>query len=138
MLSGGCLCGAVRYSIATTLKRITHCHCSMCRKQHGAAFATYAMIGSKHVSIDDAGGQLRTYTSSPGVSRQFCGVCGSSLFWHTDAAPKLIDVALGTLDDDPDKTAFAHIFVASKAPWYEITDALPQYPESTPDPERAS
>jgi hypothetical protein len=110
----------------------------MCRKQHGAAFATYALIGRKHVSIDDAAGKLQSYASSPGVCRQFCGVCGSTLFWQTEATPKLIDVALGTLDDDPKAAAFAHIYVASKAAWYEITDALPQYAESTPEPDSSS
>ena len=109
MLRGRCLCGAVTYSIATSLKRITHCHCSMCRKQHGAAFATYALIGREHVTIADAGGRLRSYRSSPGMFRQFCGECGSTLFGHAAATPQLIDVALGTLDDDPEKGAFAHI-----------------------------
>jgi hypothetical protein len=132
------LCGAVRYGIATTLKHITHCHCSMCRKQHGAAFATHAAIGTKHLRIEDARGKLRSYMSSPGITRQFCADCGSSLFWKSADFPKIIGVAIGTLDDDPHCEAFAHIFVASKAPWFPITDALPQYAESTPDPESAS
>ncbi|HMJ12094.1 MAG TPA: GFA family protein [Polyangiaceae bacterium] len=134
MLSGGCLCGAVRYRITTNIKYITHCHCSMCRKQHGAAFASYALIGSKHVQIEDAEAQLCTYASSPSASRRFCGRCGSSLFWQQDSTPQLIDVALGTLDDDPVHRADAHIFVASKAPWFEITDDLPQYEALMPDP----
>jgi len=134
MPSGSCLCRDVRYRIGTSLKWITHCHCSMCRKQHGAAFATYATVGSKHVAIDDPHGRLVKYRSSETVDRTFCGRCGSSLFWQRVAVPKLVDVAVATLDDDLGHAPDAHIFVGSKAGWWHIDDDLPQHPESAPEP----
>jgi hypothetical protein len=132
MLQGGCLCGDVTYRIATTLKWITHCHCSMCRKQHGAAFATYASLGRKHLEIQDPKGRLTRFRSSAGVARAFCSRCGSSLFWEHDDAPGLVSVALGTLDSDPGHAPDAHIFAASKASWWRIEDGLPQHPEGAP------
>lgn len=132
MLQGGCLCGDVAYEIGTTLKWITHCHCSMCRKQHGAAFATYASVGRKHVAVRDPSARLTRFRSSAKVVRTFCGRCGASLFWEHDDAPGILDVALGTLDSDPDHPPDAHIFVASKASWSRIDDDLPRHPESAP------
>jgi len=134
MPEGGCLCGEVRYRIASPLRWITHCHCSMCRKQHGAAFATYATIGLKHFELLDPSARLVRYRSSEQVVRSFCGRCGSSLFWERVDAPKIINVAVGTLDGDPEHTADAHIFVASKAPWWHIDDSLPQYLAEPPIP----
>ena len=127
MLEGRCLCGAVAYTIGTTIKWATHCHCAMCRRQHGAAFATYATVGRKHVQITDREGALRSYASSEHVRRSFCGRCGSSLFWEDARLPKLIEVALGTLESDPGHRPDAHIFVTSRAPWWDIDDDLPQH-----------
>jgi hypothetical protein len=68
-------------------------------------------------------------TSSRGVTRTFCRQCGSNLQFISDKRPSTLAIALGTLDDDPGIQASLHIFVASKAPWFEITDALPQHAE---------
>lgn len=97
---GSCLCGAVRYRVNGALKAFTHCHCRKCQKAHGAAFATYASAPVSSVSIESDTGVLKGYESSPGVIRQFCGQCGSSLFW-SDARGGFSDwvsVAVATLD----------------------------------------
>ena len=70
------------------------------------------------------------YRSSPGVERTFCSRCGSTLQFISEKSPGIVDVALGVLDDDPGIRVAHHIFVASKAPWFEITDGLPQHAES--------
>jgi hypothetical protein len=125
VLTGSCLCGGVRFEIDGALKRISHCHCSMCRKAHGAAFATYAGLKKDRLRmLSDA--TLATYRSSPHITRQFCATCGSTLFWNDEEKPEMIGVALGTVDGDPEGRPNAHIHVASKAPWVEITDALPK------------
>jgi hypothetical protein len=131
-LSGGCLCGAVRYEIDGKLRHITHCHCGMCRKSHGAAFATYASLSRERFRLTSGDGALRTYRSSKSVTRQFCGTCGSSLFWSDDQYPQSIEVALGTLDGDPGGRPVAHIFVKDRASWNEITDALPRFDGNVP------
>jgi hypothetical protein len=71
--------------------------------------------------------RITRYRSSAGIVRTFCARCGSTLQWLRESKPEVVDVALGVLDDDPGVRPAYHIFVASKAPWYEITDDLTQY-----------
>jgi hypothetical protein len=129
MIRGSCLCGSVRYAIDGDLGEAGHCHCSMCRKAHGAAFGTYARVQWRDFRMLAGNDQLRRYQSSPGITRTFCGNCGSTLQYVTDSTPDSFALALGTLDDDPGVRPVEHIFVASKAPWFEITDRLPQHPD---------
>jgi hypothetical protein len=98
----------------------------MCRRQHGAAFGTYAGYLKDHFRLTTGAEALQVYHSSPGIERQFCGRCGSTLFW-VDTNGRRVWVSLGTLDGDPGRPADCHIFVGSKAPWHTISDDLPQY-----------
>jgi hypothetical protein len=124
-IMGGCLCGAVQYEISGPLLDAGNCHCSMCRKAHGAAFATYANVDPAKFQWTRGESFVSHYESSLNSSRIFCNVCGSSL-GATEGG--LIDsVTLGTVKGDPGITPRSHIFVGSKAPWYDITDALPQF-----------
>jgi hypothetical protein len=128
MIRGSCLCGAVRYEIDGALGPAGHCHCSMCRKAHGAAFGTYSRVKVRDFRVlGDGARHVRAYESSAGVRRTFCDSCGSTLQYITAAQPESFALALGTLDDDPGVRPRDHIFVGSKAPWYEITDDLPQH-----------
>ena len=131
--SGGCQCGAVRYRIAVPAERTTHCHCSMCRKVHGALFATYSAFPRDRFVLERGQDALATYNSSPGVRREFCRHCGSPLFFDYDGGEAIVDVATGTLDDGAHpghrREQEAHIFVASKAGWFTITDDLKQWPK---------
>ncbi len=131
-LRGACLCGAVTYQVTGPFNMMVHCHCSMCRKHHGSAFATFVgapLMGFKWLSGQD---QLVTYASSEKGRRAFCRQCGS-------VAPSLIpdmDLAMlpaGNLEGDPEVRPQSHIFVGSKAPWYTITDDLPQHEEYPPE-----
>jgi hypothetical protein len=124
-LQGGCLCGAMRYEVDGPLTDVGHCHCSMCRRFHGAAFGTYAKIDSARFRWLSGSELLTVYETSPGIGWAFCRVCGSSLGVPRDG--KLIEITLGTLSSDPGVRPTEHIFVGSKAPWFEITDALPQH-----------
>jgi hypothetical protein len=136
MIRGGCLCGSVRYEIHGSVGRVNHCHCTMCRKAHGAAFATYGRINSDDFVLDSGEGDIGRYQSSPDVTRTFCKKCGSTLQFIVTARPQIFGLALGTLDDDPGVRASKHIFVGSKAPWFDITDDLPQH-ETRPKPRSA-
>lgn len=129
-IRGGCLCGAVTYELSAELGGISHCYCSMCRKQHGAAFATYGTVPRSALVIADASGALRTFRSSATAQRTFCGTCGSSLFFEPDDHPENIELALGGLNDEPGRLPEAHIFVLDKPAWITILDDLPQYPAS--------
>ena len=124
-VQGGCLCGGIRYEIDGPLTDVGNCHCSMCRRFHGAAFATYAKIGAEHFRWLSGQDLLTVYETSPGIGWAFCRICGSSL--GGPAHGKLTDIALGPLDVDPGVRPTEHIFVGSKADWHEITDKLPQH-----------
>ena len=126
---GSCLCGTVRYEITGSIAAIGHCHCSICRKSHGAAFATWAMVEPNQFRWTSGVESITAYPSSPGRERCFCTTCGSPLV--ATHSGKVTEVVLGTVDGDPGVRPREHIFVGSKAPWYEITDALVQF-ESWP------
>ena len=130
MIRGGCLCGSVRYEVTGPIKRIAHCHCSMCRKAHGAAFGSYAVLRAEDFRVVSGEGDIAAYDSSPGVQRTFCRRCGSTLQFRSAKRPQSVELAAGTLDDDPGVKPAYHIFVGSKAPWYDITDGLPQHKAS--------
>ncbi len=102
----------------------------MCRKAQGAAFRSRA--GAKAAEFEWLEGEnlVTFYESSPGNHRGFCRVCGSPVVTKfSDARSGYLGVPLGPLDDDPGVRPELHVHVASKAPWYEITDDLPQFAE---------
>jgi hypothetical protein len=128
-LRGSCLCGGVAYEISGPLSGVLNCHCSMCRKAHGAAFRTRASVKAADFRWLRGEELVTYYESSPGNQRGFCRVCGSPLLSRFDSDPSVYGLPLGALDDDPGKRPKLHVFVAYKAPWFDITDGLPQYPE---------
>jgi len=129
VIRGSCLCKRVKFEIRGKLGRSSHCHCSMCRKAHGAAFGSYAEARAMDFRVVAGEELILRYRSSPGVERTFCSRCGSTLQFISEKRPDTVDVALGVLDDDPGIRVAHHIFVGSKAPWVDITDSLPQFVE---------
>ena len=125
MIAGSCLCGAVTWELDGRLDNATHCHCSMCRKAHGAPFATYAWARTADVRRVSGADAVVVYASSPGALRAFCGECGS-VVPHADERERM-EVPLGGLDGDPGVRPEAHIFATSKAPWHIVADNLPQH-----------
>lgn len=124
-----CLCGTVAWELEGPFELMSHCHCSRCRKTHGTAFATYIGAAAERFRLDGAGSVSR-WESSPGFFRPFCGRCGSVV--PGEPHEGRVFAPAGNLEDDPGCRPLAHIFRASKAPWYEIPDSLPAfdtYPE---------
>ncbi|MEM8686079.1 MAG: GFA family protein [Pseudomonadota bacterium] len=126
-LNGSCLCGQIRYRITGPLHGVLNCHCSMCRKAHGAAFRTRAAVKTAEFEWLAGRDLLTAYQSSPGEHRTFCSKCGSNLVTLFDNNPDWLGFPLGTLDDDPGAKPAFHVFVGSKAPWHDISDDLPQW-----------
>ena len=130
-IQGSCLCGTVRYAVDGPFSAMLSCHCSMCRKHHGAPFATYANAALADFRWTSGEHTLGHYAASRYYTRSFCTTCGA-------VAPSLMPgeglafVPAGTLDGDPGIRVQGHMFVGSKAPWYEITDSLPQYEAYSP------
>lgn len=125
---GQCLCGEIKYEVAKIEPRVGHCHCSMCRKFHGAAFATLGEALIENFRWIAGEELLKTYLAENGTRRQFCSDCGSSLtFAAANDDGKLVEFALGTLETQISLRPDAHIFTEYGAEWYEIADQLPQY-----------
>lgn len=129
MAKGACLCGTVSYEIDGPFHTMLNCHCSMCRKFHGSAFATMAaapLSGFRWLAGEDA---IRRSCASE--YRSFCGTCGSAMPMPMPAM-QLVMCPAGNLEGDLGVEPQLHVFVGSRAPWYTITDSLPQFPEWPP------
>ena len=123
---GSCLCSGITYEINAPLTDVINCHCSMCRKAHGAAFRTRASVRTADFTFLSGEELLTYYESSPGEWRSFCSVCGANMITKFSRFPDVYGFALGTLDTDPEIRIERHVFTRYKAPWYTITDDLPQ------------
>ncbi len=129
MFEGGCQCGAIRYRVEGEILEVSHCHCGMCRRMHGAAYGTYAGVRTAAFRWLRGASSVTEYPSSPGVMRTFCSVCGSTLQALFDEAPHILYLTMGTVDGNPPHPEPFHIFTGSRAPWHEITDGCEQYEE---------
>jgi len=126
-LAGKCECGAVRYAVADAFGYALNCHCSNCRAATGSAFKAFAGIERGKLELTEGADKLLVF-GDVSDNHTRCGVCGSLLYSVVrDGA--YVHVALGSLADEPSIRPSAHIFVGSKAPWFEITDNLPQFDE---------
>jgi len=126
-IRGGCLCGGIRYEIDGPLGSSVYCHCSMCRKFHGSAFRARLSVPKTSFRFLRGEELLTKYRSSADTVKSFCKVCGSAMVNQWDPEAESWGLAMGSLDDDPGVRPSMHIFAGSKAPWYDITDDLPQY-----------
>ena len=129
MIAGACLCGAVRYEVDGPLSGLVHCHCSTCRKHHGAPFASVVEVPLASFRWLSAPDGLFEYASSTSRTRAYCGVCGS-------VAPALVGermlVPAGNLVGELGVQGGVHMFVGSKAVWHLIGDELPRYEGPAP------
>ncbi len=128
IITGGCLCGAVRYEVKGELRDVVNCHCSMCQKLHGI-FGAHSKARKENITFTKQRG-LAWYKTSEVAQRGFCKECGSSLFWE----PFDLDatgIIAGSLDGPTNLKTMGHIFVGEKADFYEITDEHPQFNESS-------
>jgi len=133
MLQGSCLCGKVRYEIAGEPRWMYQCHCGKCRAATGASFATNIIVDTDKFRITAGQDVLKGFESSPQKFRYFCSGCGSPIYSQGEKTKQIVSVRGGTLKQDPGVRVAYHAFVASKAPWVEIADGLPQFDE-LPDP----
>jgi hypothetical protein len=127
MHQGSCLCGTVKYEVRGNLGDGIFCHCSRCRKASGSAFASNVAVPSQDFVWVEGEQALTTFSTPEGVHRLFCSRCGSPIITRRDAFPDTVRLRLGTLDTPLSTGPQAHVFVGSKADWYEIHDELPQH-----------
>ncbi|MFL9930686.1 GFA family protein [Paraburkholderia sp. RL18-103-BIB-C] len=128
LLAGRCLCGAVHYAVRDEFVYALNCHCSNCRRATGSAFKSFAGIERDKLCITQGKDSLLIFGDERASHDVHCKICGSLMF-SVVRDGEFVHVTLGTLGDTPTIRPSAHIFVGSKAPWYSITDQLPQHHE---------
>jgi hypothetical protein len=125
-LRGGCVCGAITFEVIDAFRYSMNCHCFDCRKATGSAFKPFAGIERSKLSITKGEEEQLLFGDENGHDVR-CRSCGSLLFSVVQEGA-FVHVALGSLIDAPSMRPTAHIFVSERAPWFEITDGLPQFP----------
>lgn len=125
-VAGACLCGAVRFEVTPPSLFCLHCHCSMCRRNHGAAYVTWLGIPRSQFRLLQGEALLAVHESSEHGRRSFCSRCGSSLLCENEKHPDQIDVVLANLEAPLDRAPEGHIYWSDRAPWVSAEDGLPR------------
>lgn len=133
MIKGHCECSRIQFEIKGQVEDFSHCHCSQCRRMHGAAYVSFAGVPKKNFYFRSGENYLANYRSSVNGERTFCPRCGSNIFVALDDEPDTLYVAMGVIDGHPPLPPGYHIYVGSKAPWHEIDDDLRQYDKAPAD-----
>ena len=133
MLEGRCECGKVRFEVDGDIVDFSHCHCSQCRRLHGAAYATFAGVARGQFRYLAGADQVTIYASSTANDRVFCSICGSTILVDPQDEPGFLYLSMSALDGDPPRPDPYHAWVGSKAPWHDITDDAPQYETDPPE-----
>lgn len=132
-----CHCGGVVLMLALPSRMCGHCHCESCRRIHAAAFVTWTGFVRDQVRVESGQDMLRAYASSPNVTRQFCGRCGTQLLYVSSDEPEKVYIpraAILEAEADADDTSIAfdrepecHVNMADAVPWLSVDDALPKF-----------
>ena len=123
--TGSCFCGAVRFSVRAPTTFCGHCHCSMCRRNHGAGYVTWFVVPNSQFTLD-AGEDLTRYRSSDHGTRSFCRRCGSSLFCESTNHPDVIDIVLANMHGAIDRAPSCHFYFDDRVDWMAVDDGLPR------------
>jgi hypothetical protein len=126
IMSGGCLCGGVRYQITGECRDIINCHCENCRRTHGHV-AAYTSVQQSELELTCQQTLQWYHDESAGTFRGFCNRCGASLLWDARDGRGKMSVAAGSLDDSRELKTIGHVFVSEAGKYYEIDDALPRF-----------
>ena len=125
-LTGGCLCGEVRYRITGVPVEAQYCHCRMCQRAHGAPVIAWLTVPLDAFAVTQ--GNPVAYRSSAKAFRHFCASCGTPLTWREADNPRLLDVSIGSLDNPEAVAPTMHVWTDSRITWFETADHLPRYP----------
>ncbi len=132
-LTGGCLCGGVRFQIDAPLLVASYCHCNRCQRRTGAGYSAQARIAPGSLEITQGEELVRAYRPPDGFAKMFCEACGSALWSQSQDDPSVMSVRLGAFDADPGIRPSWRQFVAYAAPWEAVPDdGLPRYDERPP------
>jgi hypothetical protein len=133
MLTGGCMCGGVRFELTEAPVSAVYCHCTRCQRRTGTAASISAMVAPGSLTILQGEELLRSWTPPEGFAKVFCSACGSQLWAQSTVDPEVKAVRFGVFDGDPGVRPSCHQFVAYAAAWEPIPDdGLPRFPERRP------
>lgn len=124
-ITGRCRCGAISYVAEGEPLHHALCHCGDCRRSAGAPMVGWIAFREEQVVVT---GRPVRYASSPGVSREFCGTCGTGLFYRNpQMLPGIVDIQSATLDAAEQHPPGAHIQVAERLGWMGMAHELPTF-----------
>ena len=123
-MTGSCLCGAVAFEFEMPSLFAGHCHCSMCRRAHGAGYVTWVGVREDGFRITGGESDLVHFQSSEDTTRSFCGKCGASMLCNNDTHDNVIDITLANLHGDLDRPLKSHFYYDCRAGWVEVDDDL--------------
>lgn len=132
MYKGSCLCGSIQFELKGGVIDPIYCHCSLCRKASGSAFATNGFINASDLELSDAKSSLTYYESSQGKRKYFCSICGTPIYSANAANPEKLRIRLGVFDTDIEERPISHNFITSKANWEELDADLPMHEKHEP------
>ena len=132
-LTGGCLCGSVRYEVGEPLVSASYCHCTRCQRRTGTAASAQARVAPGSLRIVQGEELLRSWQPEDGSAKVFCSQCGSHMWSQSPDDPDIRAVRLGTFDGDPGIRPSVRQYTAYAAVWEQIPDGgLPRHPEQRP------
>jgi hypothetical protein len=132
-LTGGCLCGRVRFEVTASPTSASYCHCTRCQRRSGTAASANARFEPGAIRLLAGEELLRAYEPADGAAKIFCSNCGSALFARAPGSDELTGVRMGAFDRDPGIRPKFHQYVDYAAPWEPLPDdGLPRYPERAP------
>ena len=125
-VEGGCFCGEVRFALELPTTFCVHCHCSMCRRAHGAGYVTWVGARVERFRILKGETLLRRFDSSEHGTRSFCSRCGSTLLCESTRHPEIVDVVLANVEGEVGRIPEAHVYFSDRAGWIDVQDGLPR------------
>jgi hypothetical protein len=132
-ITGGCLCGGVRYTLTEPPLSAGYCHCTRCQRRTGTAASANARVAPGSLRIVQGEELVRSYVPPDGAPKEFCSQCGGALWSRDRESGEIAGLRLGTFDEDPGVRPQWHQFTAYAAPWEPIAeDGLPRHPEQRP------
>lgn len=133
-ITGGCLCGNIRYSVSQSVEKIIACHCTHCQKAFGSGASHNAVVASSAVTFTAGKPKLFADTARSGniLNRYFCADCGSPIYSQRAKVPEMMVLKVGTLDDSRELKLVMNIWTNSARPWMHRDPATEQYPENRP------
>ena len=130
-MTARCLCGGIECEITPPTITAGHCHCSYCRRAHGAAVVTWLLVPEAQFRLASGEDLLRWYDSSELSRRAFCTRCGSSMLFQSQLAPGEIHVARALIDGEVDHEPELHCFTDQAVPWLRVDDDLLRVPSDS-------